>query len=552
MSDRIKVGVDLSGLVQLLPEPAFLLAGSGEIVFANLGVTQMLGLEPGSIVGTSFEALVAEPAERVQDYLRLCSRSRQFIPGAFTWPDARGTALAIRCDGAVVVPRTDSQEPILLVRCRPKAEAVDQFAVLNEKITALSREIIERRKLQQDRDELFDAERAARREAERVGRVKDEFLATLSHELRTPLSSILGWATLLQRDGLPADDVQKGVRTIERNARHQGRIIDDLLDMSRIISGKVRLDVQRVDVAAMIQSAVESIRPAAQAKDIRLQVTLDPKAGPIKGDANRLQQIAWNLLSNAVKFTPKGGRVQLVLERVDSHIEISVADNGEGVRPEFLPHVFDRFVQADPSTTRRHGGLGLGLSIVKQLAELHGGSVRARSPGVGQGATFIVVLPLLLFHDPVDLSAQAPADGISGPLSEGMKAALDLSGLCVLVVDDEPDARELMLHILREHRATVLTAASGGEALQTLVAQKPDVLICDIGMPLMDGYEVMRRVRALAPEDGGRTPALAVTAFASRKDRTRTMLAGFNVHMGKPVEVAELVATIASLAGRTG
>ena len=544
--------LDLPGFIQLLPEPAFLLSGSGVIAFTNHGMTRLLGIERGEVVGMHFEALVNEPPDRVREYLRLCSRSRQLVPGAFTWTDAKGNPIALRCDGAVLVPKTDTREATLLVRCRPKAQAIDQFAVLNEKITALSREIIERKKIQRDRDDLFERERAARLEAERVGRIKDEFLATLSHELRTPLSSILGWATLLQREGLTGEDVLRGVRTIERNARHQGRIIDDLLDMSGIIAGKVRLDVQTVDAAAMIQSAVESVRPAAEAKNIGLQVTVDSNAGTIKGDASRLQQIVWNLLSNAVKFTPRNGRVQFTLQRIDSRIEIIVADDGEGIAPGFLPHVFDRFVQADPSTTRRNGGLGLGLSIVKQLAELHGGSVCASSPGAGQGTCVTVCLPLYHTYGPADDAVRRPPQERPDSAFPDRPAGPELSGLCILIVDDEPDARELMRQILREREADVLTAASGADALEALVAHRPDILVCDIGMPCMDGYEVIRRVRALTTEAGGRTPALAVTAFAGAEDRTRSMLAGFNGYMSKPVEIAELVATVASLAGRAG
>jgi signal transduction histidine kinase/CheY-like chemotaxis protein len=542
---------ELFQLVQLLPEAAFLLEGNGTIVFVNAAAAGMLGRQRSSLVGVALHALVTTPPDKIDAYLRLCARSRQFVPGAFSGSDGVGEPVEFRCDGAVVTARTEAAEPLLFLRCRPKAEAVDRFALLNQKIAALSREVLERQKAQLHRDQLFSSERAARLDAERASRVKDEFLATLSHELRTPLSAILGWAGLLQRSGLGAEDMLRGIRTIERNARHQGEIIDDLLDMSRIISGKVRLDVQLVDMPLMIRSAVESLRPAAEAKNIRLQLTLDPVAGPIKGDPNRLQQVVWNLLSNALKFTPRDGRVQVLLERVASHVEVTVADNGEGIRPEFLPHVFDRFVQADPSITRRHGGLGLGLSIVKHLAELHGGSVRAHSPGPGQGSTFSVLLPLLL-HPPAADEAHPASHHHPQTLSVLLHDAVDLSGVTVLVVDDEADARELMQRLLQQHRAVVLTAATGQEALDVLAATRPDLLVCDIGMPLMDGYEVMRRVRALPPEDGGRTPALAVTAFARHEDRTRAMLAGFNGHLGKPVEVAELVATIGSLAGRTG
>jgi CheY-like chemotaxis protein/two-component sensor histidine kinase len=382
--------------------------------------------------------------------------------------------------------------------------------------------------------------------------MKDEFLATLSHELRTPLNAILGWSqVLLGTDPPDAGTLADGLRTIERNARAQTQLIADLLDMSRIISGKIRLDVQRLDVAAVIEAAVAAVRPGAEAKGVRLQVTLDPVAGPVRGDPGRLQQVLWNLLSNAIKFTPKGGRVQVVLERVNSHLEVVVSDTGEGIRPEFLPHVFERFRQGDASTTRRHGGLGLGLSIVRQLVELHGGSVRAKSPGEGRGATFVVMLPVAALHEDAEAAAgrghPAAPSAAASPCGEA-----DLTGVRVLVVDDEPDARDLVRRFLERCGARVRLAGSAAEALEVLAADAPDVLISDIGMPGVDGYDLLRRVRALPDPAARRTPAVALTAFARSEDRTRAMLAGYNVHLSKPLEPAELAATVASLMGRTG
>jgi CheY-like chemotaxis protein len=319
--------------------------------------------------------------------------------------------------------------------------------------------------------------------------------------------------------------------------------------MSRIISGNIRLDVQRVDIAPIIAAAVDSVRPAAEAKGVCISPILDPSAGPIAGDPNRLQQILWNLLSNAVKFTPKGGRVHVLLERVNSNIEISISDTGEGIEPEFLPWVFDRFRQADGSTTRRHGGLGLGLAIVKQLVELHGGTIRAKSPGPGHGATFNVCLPITVVHlDPGPLPERRHP--LIGGESLSTEACRQLAGLRVLVVDDEPDARELLRHLLEACEAMVDTAESADEALSMLESLRPDVLISDIGMPGDDGYALVRRVRALSPDRGGNTPAAALTAYARAEDRVNAILAGFQHHIAKPVEPAELFAVVASLASR--
>jgi len=396
---------------------------------------------------------------------------------------------------------------------------------------------------------LLDSERSARAEAERVSRMKDEFLATLSHELRTPLNAIMGWSQILAEGGRDAQDMTEGLKTIERNARAQSQIMEDLLDMSRIISGKIRLNVQRLDLASIVQAAVDAVRPAADAKGIRLQVVLDSYAGPVSGDPTRLQQVFWNLLSNAMKFTPKDGRVHVVLERVNSHLEVNIIDTGEGIAPEFLPYVFDRFRQADSSTTRRHGGLGLGLAIVKQLIELHGGSVRAKSPGQNRGTTFTVALPLTPVHPEPD-----PAPDRRHPRASteslGRGACAEIAGVSILVVDDEPDARALIQRFLEDCDAKVTTAASAAEAIKLVPELRPDVLVSDIGMPVEDGYSLMRKVRALDPQHGGDTPAVALTAYARAEDRVNAVRAGFQHHVAKPVNPIELVAMIASLTKR--
>jgi signal transduction histidine kinase/ActR/RegA family two-component response regulator len=400
-----------------------------------------------------------------------------------------------------------------------------------------------------EREQLLGSELAARSEAERVSRVKDEFLATLSHELRTPLNAILGWAQLLRRDPQRQDDLLEGLTTIERNARVQTQIIEDLLDMSRIISGRIRLDVQRVDLTHVIESALDTIKPAADAREIRIVKVLDPSAATISGDPARLQQVFWNLLSNAIKFTPRGGRIQVVLERVNSHIEISVIDTGEGISAEFLPHVFDRFRQADPSTTRRHGGLGLGLAIVKQLVELHGGSIVAKSGGLAQGATFTVSLPVTVLQlEALEPHRRHPRTIGAPPCADGHAM---LKGVKVLVVDDEPDARALVKRLLEECQATVITAASAAEAIEAYRNEAPTVLISDIGMPQEDGYGLIRRIRALDNTRGKITPALALTAYARSEDRMAAIRSGYQMHIAKPVEPAELTTVVAALAGRT-
>jgi signal transduction histidine kinase/CheY-like chemotaxis protein len=395
---------------------------------------------------------------------------------------------------------------------------------------------------------LLESERAARSAAERMSEMKDEFLATLSHELRTPLNAILGWSQVLRSGPKDASDLLKGLETIERNARVQTQLIEDLLDMSRITSGKLRLDIQPIQPSVVIEAAIDTVRPAAEAKNIRLEKFLDAAAGPISGDPSRLQQIIWNLLSNAIKFTPKDGRVQVLLERVDSHIEIIVADTGVGIRPEFIPYLFERFRQGDASTTRAYGGLGLGLSIVKNLVELHGGTVAVASPGQGRGTTVTVDLPLTVVHRNEDAGER-----LHPTMEKGNPVPIfdaELTGLTVLVVDDQSDARDLVKRVLEDCGAQVVTAGTVAEALSLVEAHKPHVLVSDIGMPGSDGFELLRRVRALGSDRGGRVPAIALTAFARSEDRTRALRAGFVVHVAKPADPAELVATVASVAGR--
>lgn len=394
--------------------------------------------------------------------------------------------------------------------------------------------------------QLLVREQSARAQAEAANRIKDEFLATLSHEIRTPLNSILGWVTLLRNHSLTDSEVQRALEVIERNARSQSHLINDLLDVSNIINGKLRLDVEPLMPEAVIKKAVESVRPAAAAKNIRLQTDLDEEAGPVLADADRLQQIVWNLLLNAIKFTPRDGQVKVKLKRAESHLEIIISDTGIGIEPELLPFVFDRFRQGDSSTTRKFGGLGLGLAIVRHLVEMHGGTVRVESEGLNRGAGFTVRFPL----------AQAPScaeiDHFAMTNRElaGWECGEDLADLRVLVVEDDHDSCQLLVAILTRCQAEVQAAANAVEALTILEEWHPDVIISDIEMPVMNGFEFIRNVRshkALA-----KIPAVALTAYARVEDRLRALASGFHMHLAKPAEPAELLAVVASLTKRIG
>jgi signal transduction histidine kinase/ActR/RegA family two-component response regulator len=396
------------------------------------------------------------------------------------------------------------------------------------------------------RQQLLVSAQDARRAAEDANRLKDEFLSNVSHELRTPLTAIKGWAQMLRAGRLNTAQAAHGLETIVRNAESQNQIINDLLDVSSIITGKMRLDVAPLNLGSVIEAAVETVRQAAEAKGIRLSVLVDSVAETVTGDAARLQQVVWNLLSNAVKFAPKGGRVEVRLERADSHVEIIVADNGQGIKPEFLPYVFERFRQEEGGTSRHQGGLGLGLAIVRQIVELHGGTVHAASEGLGKGATFRVALPI------------APVLSVSPDESRGKAAggrlAIEkppsLAGVRVLFVDDDADARELITMMLAQDGAEVRTAVSAAEALAVCDEWRPDVLISDIGMPGEDGYMLMKKLRERESERGEHIPAIALTAYGRREDCQRALSVGFESYIPKPVEQAELLAAVASLTNR--
>jgi signal transduction histidine kinase/DNA-binding response OmpR family regulator len=413
---------------------------------------------------------------------------------------------------------------------------------------ALQQEIAERKQAEEARAQMLVREQAARAEAETANRTKDEFLATLSHELRTPLTAILGWSHLLRNGKFDEASILRGLDTIERNARAQSQLIDDLLDVSRIITGKLSLDVREVDLVAVVGAVIESTRPAADAKGIELVVNLDPSAARISGDASRLQQVIWNLLSNAVKFTPEGGRIETRLERAGAGARLTVSDTGQGIAAQFLPHVFERFRQADGTTTRQHGGLGLGLAIARHLVELHGGKIEAHSDGADKGTTFVVTLRSASpAREPAARREVATPDATA---RQPLRCAPVLDGLRILIVDDEQDTRDMIAEVLAQCGAVVRSCGSAAEALPVLDAGGADLLISDIGMPEMDGYAFIKKVRQMERRAGGTIPAVALTAYASPQDREQAVSAGFHQHVAKPLDPEELIAVVATVAGR--
>lgn len=413
-------------------------------------------------------------------------------------------------------------------------------------VLSLVLDVTSRKAAEDDRAALLIRERDARRHAEEADRLKDEFLATLSHELRTPLTSILGWASMIRNAEVEGPNATRALETIERNARSQARLIDDLLDVSRIITGNLRLDLHPLNLAPIVEAAIDALRPTADVKGIQIRAETGGDC-LVKGDPNRLRQVIWNLLSNSIKFTQRGGVVTIDLRRVGSTVRLKVADTGEGISSEFLPYVFDRFRQAEGSISRKQGGLGLGLAVVRHLVELHGGSISAESAGLGQGALFAVDLPLAEERrDP----ARAEERRREVERRRSRQGSIRLDGVHVLLVEDDDDSRKLLGTMLKRYGARVSSTKSAAEALHVFVDDLPDILISDIGMPDEDGYEFIRKLRELPPEKGGRVAAIALTGYASRKDRERALAAGYNQHMAKPIEQADMIAAIAALIGR--
>jgi PAS domain S-box-containing protein len=504
----------------------------GIITSWNKGAERIFGYTADEVIGKPVSILI--PSDHPDEEPNILARLR------------RGEKIdhyetvRVRKDGALIN---------ISLSVSPIRDATGRFVGASK----IARDITDRQRAERERELLLEREQQARqeaeearRQAEEASRLKDEFLATVSHELRTPLTAILGWAHMLRTRQSQGEDAAKALETIERNARAQAQLIDDLLDVARSISGKLRLDVRAVDPNSFIEAAIEAVRPAAEAKSVQLQKIMDTGVVAISGDPVRLQQVVWNLLANAIKFTPKGGRVQIILARVNSHIEITVSDNGAGIAPEFISHVFDRFRQADQRTSRAHGGLGLGLSIVRHLVELHGGTVRAESPGVGQGSTFTLLLPVA----PVYQGMERRVHPAARDFLPRYECPDRLDGLRVLVVDDEPDTRELLKAGLEQCGAEVMLAGSAGEALALMTTHVPAVLISDIGMPGEDGYELIRQIRVMPAEKGGTVPAIALTAYARTEDRLQALRAGYQMHVPKPVEMTELITVAASIVRR--
>ena len=459
------------------------------------------------------------------------------------WPE-QDEVLARVCKG-------ESIDHFDTVRVRKSGERIDVSLTVSPVKDArgriigaskIARDVSDRKRAEAERTKLLQTVQQAREEAEELNRSKDQFLAVLSHELRTPLNAIFGWARMLQSAAMDEATSRRAIDAILRNATAQVQLVEDLLDVSRIITGKMRLDVQWLDLKSVIESALDAVQPAASAKGLKIETVLDPNAGPVVGAADRLRQVVWNLLMNAIKFTPRDGRVQVHLRKLKSHVEIVVSDSGEGIQPEILPFIFDRFRQGDSTTTRPHGGLGLGLALVRHLVDLHGGRVRAASEGPGRGATFVVELPVAIL---------GPEAGTTLETSAAM-GALPLQNVRVLLVDDDADGLDLTTVMLTNSGAQVKTAVSVAAALNVLESWPADVLVSDIEMPGEDGYELLRRIRA--KERGGRTrlPALALTAYGRPEDRRRTLAAGYNLHLAKPIDPSELVLAVANLVGRTG
>jgi PAS domain S-box-containing protein len=506
-------------LLESAPDAMMTVASDGRILLVNSQTETLFGYGREELLGQPIEILLPGRLR----HLHVLHR-RDFHAEPRRRPMGLGLDLVARRKDGTEFPTEISLSPLY-----SDDEGMTVIVVV--------RDITERKKIDEERTALA-REQAARAEAEASSRAKDEFIAIVSHELRTPLTAILGWAVLLRSKTHDEDLTRRALETIERNARSQRQLIDDLLDMSRMVAGKTRLDVQQVGLPAIIEAAIESVRPAASAKAISLDMVSDPDTPAVSGDPGRLQQVVWNLVANAVKFTPTGGRVQILLEPRGSEAEIVVSDTGQGIEPALLPHVFERFRQGEHGTTRAHGGLGLGLAIVRHLVELHGGTVSVSSAGTGMGATFTVTLPIR-----VSAKVQPPASpGAPAPARPLVSTALwRLDGVHILVVDDDPESRTVLAAILTDYGARVTLAESAADALARLAATTFDVLISDVEMPGEDGYSLIGKMRSMAVD----LPAIALTAYARPEDRMRALAAGFETHVAKPVEPNELVAVVA-------
>lgn len=513
----------------------FMLDPNGRVATWNAGAERIKGYTAREIIGQHFSVFYPDDVKDSgwpEHELRVASEKGSFVDNGWR----------LRRDG------TRFWANVTITALRNDTGHLLGYAKLTRDLTETKR-IEDMELANRQREEMLEAERSARMAAQRATRLKDEFLAMLSHELRTPLSAILGWTQVLLRgESRQGPDAQKrAIEVIDRNARAQVHLIDDLLDLSRIMTGKIRLDLHQIPFASVVEAALDSAMPSADAKGIRLKAILGASQDIVSADSGRLQQVVWNLLTNAIKFTPKGGQVQVLLQRVNSQLELSVSDTGIGIPARYLPQVFDRFSQSDSSTTREFRGLGLGLAICKQLVELHGGSIRAASQGEGMGATFSVQLPLSIVQ-PEHESLPRIHPTAETQLGESL-ALPRLEGVHVFFVDDEPDARDLLRTVLEDQGAKMTTFGSAEDALAALKTTKPTVLICDVGMPKMDGYQLIRTLRA-EESPAKRIPALALTAFARAEDRKRSLVAGYQAHLSKPFDVGELILVVADLVGR--
>jgi PAS domain S-box-containing protein len=516
-----------------------------------------------AILETSDDAIISKDLNGI---ITSWNKGAELIFG-YTGEEVIGKPIAV-----LIPPDRYDEEPTILAKLK-RGERIDHYETIRQRkdgklidisltispikdtdgkvvgASKIARDITAQKQAERERLELLEREQEARIFAEEANRLKDEFIATVSHELRTPLTSMLGWVRLILTGSLDEVGVIKALETIERNVKSQAQLIEDLLDISRITTGKLRLECKPVNLASVISAAIDSLSPTAEAKNIKLQIIIDSSVGLINGDFERLQQIVWNLLSNAIKFTAAGGKVQIHLERKGSQVEVIVNDTGKGINSDFLPYIFEPFRQADSSTTRHYGGLGMGLTIVKRLTELHGGTVKVFSEGEGKGTTFTLEFPMLQLTKSTE-EPQGLYPKVMG--TEKLICPPTISGLEILVVDDEPDTCLVLKTIFEQCGANVKTAFSVEEAIKIIDDWKPKVLVSDIGMPGLNGYDLIRQLRARKEEEVGKIPAIALTAFARIEDRMKVLSAGFQMHVPKPVEPAELLAIVASLTGIIG
>jgi PAS domain S-box-containing protein len=514
-------------IVETASEGIWIIDGQARTTFVNARLAEMFGYSPDEMLGSEpYDFIFEEEQQAARERFRN-RMSGDNRPLDFRYRRKNGSELLAAVSTSIL--------------SGSKGEFVGLLALVTDNT--------ERKRAEAERAELLEREQRSRELAETANRMKDEFLTTLSHELRTPLNAIIGWTDMLSRGQLDLSIVAHATEVIHRNARAQARLVEDMLDVSRIISGKFQLDVRPVELAPIVDATIDVVQPMAEAKHIKIEKELDLPTGEVSGDSTRLQQIMWNLLSNAIKFTPEGGLVKIRVGQMDSQAEIAVTDTGQGISAEFLPYVFERFRQADSSYTRKHSGLGLGLAIVRHLVELHGGTVSAYSLGEGQGSSFTVRIPLAVVDAALKSAEGASQSGESVATESRLSMLKELQ---ILIVDDHRDTREMLAAVLEMNGAEVKVTASAAEALEALKTWRPDAIVSDIGMPEEDGYSLIRKIRNLRPEEGGTTPAIALTGYANSEAGERASSTGFQVHMPKPAEPSSLVNTIAQLCGRSG